>query len=81
MKLSAVPFFFENTRKNFESTLVLVLVLVLKSKALYQPKVRECFLQCWLRVRLVRCHVKLNHGTILGALAFLYWLLSGLPRD
>ena len=34
-KLSGVSFFFKNTRKNFKLNLILVLVLVLKSKALY----------------------------------------------
>ena len=34
MKLSGVFFFFENTSKNFKLNFVLVLVLVLKSKAL-----------------------------------------------
>ena len=35
MKLSGVSFFFDNTRKNVQLNLALVLVLVLKSKAPY----------------------------------------------
>ena len=34
MKLSGESLFFDNTRKNFKCNVVLVLVLVLKSKAL-----------------------------------------------
>ena len=34
MKLSSVSFFFENTRKNFKSKLVLVGVVILESKGL-----------------------------------------------
>ena len=35
IKLSGVSSFFEDTRKNFKFNLVLVVVLILKSKALY----------------------------------------------
>ena len=40
MKLSGVSFF-ENTQKNFKLNLVLGLVLLLKSKALYSQIIKE----------------------------------------
>ena len=52
MKLSGVPFF-ENTSKNFKLNLVLVLVLVLKYKALYFKKCKEITQENWyLDIRL-----------------------------
>ena len=58
MKLSGLSFFLENTRKNFK--LILVLVLVLKSKALYCMSLRNtitiyclsrAFAGKWVKIR------------------------------